>query len=63
MTYEKSILGAGLYGLYAAEKGGAAGQRVLVLEKDPGPSLRATYLNHARVHMGYPYPRGSSTDL
>ena len=31
MTYDKIILGAGLYGLYAAEKCGAASQRVLVL--------------------------------
>ena len=28
MTYDKIILGAGLYGLYAAQKCGAAGQRV-----------------------------------
>ena len=33
MTYDKIILGAGLYGLYAAQKCGAAGQRVLVLER------------------------------
>ena len=33
MTYDKIILGAGLYGLYAAQKCGAAGQRVLVLDK------------------------------
>ena len=38
MTYDKIILGAGLYGLYAAQKCGAAGQRVLVLERDPAPS-------------------------
>ena len=27
MTYDKIIIGAGLYGLYAAQKCGAAGQR------------------------------------
>ena len=53
MTYDKIILGAGLYGLYAAQKCGAAGQRVLVLERDPAPFMRATYINQARVHMGY----------
>ncbi|HJB21388.1 MAG TPA: FAD-binding oxidoreductase [Candidatus Fournierella merdavium] len=63
MTYDKIILGAGLYGLYAAEKCGGAGQRVLVLEKDPGPFLRATYINQARVHMGYHYPRSYSTAI
>ena len=63
MTYDKIILGAGLYGLYAAQKCGAAGQRVLVLERDPAPFMRATYINQARVHMGYHYPRSISTAL
>ena len=61
MTYDKIILGAGLYGLYAAQKCGAAGQRVLVLERDPAPFMRATYINQARVHMGYHYPRSYAT--
>ena len=63
MTYDKIILGAGLYGLYAAQKCGAAGQRVLVLERDPVPFMRATYINQARVHMGYHYPRSYSTAI
>ena len=63
MTYDKIIFGAGLYGLYAAQKCGAAGQRVLVLERDPGPFMRATYINQARVHMGYHYPRSYSTAI
>ena len=62
-VYDKIILGAGLYGLYAAQKCGAAGQRVLVLERDPGPFMRATYINQARVHMGYHYPRSYSTAI
>ncbi len=62
-VYDKIIVGAGLYGLYAAQKCGAAGQRVLVLEKDPGPFMRATYINQARVHMGYHYPRSYSTAI
>lgn len=63
MTYDKIILGAGLYGLYAAEKCGARGQRVLVLERDAAPFMRATYINQARVHMGYHYPRSYSTAI
>ena len=63
MTYDKIILGAGLYGLYAAERCGGAGQRVLALEKDPTPFRRATYINQARVHMGYHYPRSYSTAI
>ena len=63
MTYDKIILGAGLYGLYAARRCGLAGQRVLVLERDPAPFMRATYINQARVHMGYHYPRSYSTAI
>lgn len=61
MIFDKIILGAGLYGLYAAELCGRRGQKVLVLERDPGPFMRATYINQARVHMGYHYPRSYST--
>lgn len=63
MTYDKIILGAGLYGLYAAHKCGQKGQRVLVLERDPAPFMRATYINQARVHQGYHYPRSYSTAI
>jgi len=60
MTVDKIIIGAGLYGLYAAQKCGAAGQRVLVLERDPAPFMRATYINQAprtRRSVPLPYPR------
>lgn len=63
MPYDKIIIGAGLYGLYAAHRCGRAGDRVLVLEKDPGPFMRATYINQARVHMGYHYPRSYATAI
>lgn len=55
MTYDKIILGAGLYGLYAAQKCGAAGQRVLVLERDPAPFMRATHQPGPCPH-GLPLP-------
>lgn len=61
MNYDKIIFGAGLYGLYAAEQCGRKGERVLVLERDDAPFMRATYINQARVHMGYHYPRSYST--
>ncbi len=63
MVYNKIIIGAGLYGLYAAQQCGARGEKVLVLEKDSGPFRRATYINQARVHMGYHYPRSYSTAI
>lgn len=63
MTYDKIIIGAGLYGLYAAELCGRHGQTVLVLECEDKPFNRATYINQARVHQGYHYPRSLSTAM
>lgn len=63
MLYNKIIIGAGLYGLYSALFCAKLGQKVLVLEKDPAPFMRATYINQARVHMGYHYPRSFSTAI
>lgn len=60
---DKIIIGAGLYGLYAAKYCMEKGERVLVLEREPGPFHRATYVNQARVHMGYHYPRSLSTAM
>lgn len=59
--FDKIIIGAGLYGLYAALFCAKKKEKVLVLEKDPAPFMRATYINQARVHMGYHYPRSLST--
>ncbi|RKM57856.1 FAD-binding oxidoreductase [Butyrivibrio sp. CB08] len=61
--YDRIIIGAGLYGLYAAEHCGRRGDKVLVLEYDDAPFKRATYINQARVHMGYHYPRSLSTAM
>ncbi len=61
MEYDKIILGAGIYGLYSADFCARRGERVLVLEYDPKPFSRATYVNQARVHMGYHYPRSLAT--
>jgi hypothetical protein len=63
MVYDKIIIGAGLYGFYAAEFCGNLGEKVLVLEYDEAPFMRATYINQARVHMGYHYPRSYSTAI
>ena len=61
--YDKIVIGAGLYGLYAARYCAKKGQSVLVLECDPTPFRRATYINQARVHQGYHYPRSLSTAM
>ncbi len=63
MNYDKIIIGAGLYGLYCALRCGEQGQHVLVLERDREAFSRATYVNQARIHMGYHYPRSLSTAL
>jgi len=63
MTYDRIVIGAGLYGLYSALRCGEKGQRVLVLECDGEAFSRATYINQARVHMGYHYPRSFSTAI
>lgn len=63
MMYNKIIIGAGLYGLYSALFCCRRGQRVVVLECDPEPFKRATYINQARIHNGYHYPRSISTAL
>ncbi len=63
MLYDKIIIGAGIYGLYAALFCGKKGEKVLVLEKEDEAFKRATYINQARVHMGYHYPRSYSTAI
>lgn len=61
--YDRIIIGAGLYGLYAALFCAKRDLSVLVLEKEPDAFSRATYINQARVHMGYHYPRSLSTAM
>ena len=60
---DRIIIGAGLYGLYAALFSAKRGQSVVVLEQEKAPFMRATYINQARVHMGYHYPRSLSTAM
>ena len=61
--YDKIIIGAGLYGLYSALFCCQRGQNVIVMECDSTPFRRATYINQARVHQGYHYPRSISTAM
>lgn len=60
-NYDYAILGAGIYGLYAAKFLGERGIKVALIEMDSGPLQRASYINQARVHNGYHYPRSVST--
>lgn len=62
-VFDRIIIGAGLYGLYSALYCGKKGEKVLVLERDDAPFKRATYINQARIHMGYHYPRSLTTAM
>ncbi len=62
-TFDAVILGAGLYGLYAAKLLADHGRHCLVLEWDATAMRRATWINQARVHNGYHYPRSLSTAI
>ncbi len=61
--YDKIVIGAGLYGLYSAYFCGSKGENILVLEYDDTSFKRATFINQARVHNGYHYPRSYSTAI
>ncbi len=61
--FDKIIIGAGIYGLYSALFCSRKKQKILVLECEDAPFKRATYINQARVHQGYHYPRSISTAL
>ncbi|MEG0176103.1 FAD-dependent oxidoreductase [Anaerorhabdus sp.] len=63
MQYDKVIIGAGLYGLYSALVCAKQNDQVLVVEMDEEPFSRATYINQARIHMGYHYPRSLETAI
>ena len=65
MNYDKIILGTGIYGLYSALLCAKNGnnEKILLLEYDDEAVSRATYINQARVHNGYHYPRSYSTAI
>jgi len=60
-SYDRIILGAGMYGLYAAGKLLRSGYKTLVIDMDEEPFARGSYINQARLHNGYHYPRSYST--
>src|SRR4029077_1659201 len=62
-TYDAIVIGAGFYGLSLALHLSAKGRRILVLEADREPMLRASMVNQARVHGGFHYPRNFVTAL
>jgi hypothetical protein len=61
MFYDRIVLGAGMYGLYAANVLAEKSHSVLVIDADEEPFTRGSYINQARLHNGYHYPRSYST--
>lgn len=59
--YDYVIFGAGIYGMYAAKLLASAGIKIAIIEIDDKPIQRASFINQARVHNGYHYPRSVST--
>ena len=61
--YGAVVIGGGFYGAavaqYLVEKRRFGA--VLLVEKNSGPLLRASYRNQARIHNGYHYPRSYTT--
>lgn len=62
-TYDAIVIGGGLYGCCLALFLRNTFQDVLVIEKESKLNTRASYINQARVHNGYHYPRSFITAL
>jgi glycine/D-amino acid oxidase-like deaminating enzyme len=62
-TVDAVVIGGGFYGaaiaVYLVRQRGL--RRVMLLEREDGLLLRASYNNQARVHNGYHYPRSFTT--
>ncbi|WP_397448297.1 NAD(P)/FAD-dependent oxidoreductase [Pseudomonas sp. NA-150] len=61
--YDAVIIGGGFYGCAIAIHLARQRQlkRVVLIEREPGLLMRASYNNQARVHNGYHYPRSFTT--
>jgi glycine/D-amino acid oxidase-like deaminating enzyme len=58
------VIGAGFFGCHVALCLRRLGMgRVLLADREPGLLRRASYVNQARVHNGYHYPRSLATAL
>ncbi|PSW65244.1 amino acid oxidase [Photobacterium leiognathi subsp. mandapamensis] len=63
MNKDIVIIGGGFFGLFIAEFLAKSGKSVLLVEKESDLMQRASYVNQARVHNGYHYPRSVLTAL
>ena len=59
--YDIVIIGAGIYGLYFANIDELKDKKKLIIEIEDESFKRASYINQARLHNGYHYPRSIET--
>lgn len=59
--YDIVIIGAGIYGLYLANLEVLKEKKILIVEIESGGFKRASFINQARLHNGYHYPRSLQT--
>lgn len=57
------IIGAGIFGLYTALELNKAGHEITIYEQKNDAFTGASFVNQARVHRGYHYPRSSETAM
>lgn len=60
---DTAVIGGGFYGCMLALFLRETGREVVIFEKGPDLLTRASYVNQARVHQGYHYPRNFMTAL
>ena len=60
-TYDVVILGAGIFGSYAALHFNKRQRHVLLVDSELRSWTKASVVNQARVHVGYHYPRSIAT--
>lgn len=63
ISIDTLIIGAGVFGLWAARRQLAQGGSVAVVDIERRPLVRASLINQARGHNGYHYPRSVYTAL
>lgn len=61
--YDFVIVGGGFFGLNIAEYFARKGRSVLLCERADACMTRASYVNQARIHNGYHYPRSILTAM
>lgn len=60
-SYDYTIIGGGIFGVYAAIHLAAKGAKICLVEKEKQLFGKASTVNQARIHSGYHYPRSIAT--